>query len=129
MSLPEVESAPEPEKRGRWQRADSESALLMLGLKALVFLFAWLSIRTLFDAAYGFAEMWNRWDSVHYQSLAEFGYQREGEQRFSIVFYPLYPWLVRLVAIVVRDFFEAAVFVSAVASIAAARGAAAAGGN
>ncbi len=118
--MQEPESRPAADVSRGWRRVDSESALLMLGLKALVFLFAWLSIRTLFDSTYGFAAMWDRWDSVHYQSLAEFGYQNEGERRFSVVFYPLYPWLVRMAAFVWRDYFLAAIFVSGLASIAAA---------
>jgi Gpi18-like mannosyltransferase len=98
---------------------DWGTVALILGIKVLVFGFAALSVRTLKDESPGFAEMWHRWDSWHYRVLAEFGYSSTGEERFSLVFYPLYPWLVRCVAFVVRDFFAAAVIVSGIASVAA----------
>ena len=36
-----------------------------------------------------------KWDSHHYIGIAEKGYQNEGDPRFHIVFYPLYPLIVR----------------------------------
>jgi hypothetical protein len=101
----------------RWGRADGETALLILGLKALIFLFAALSMQTLFDREDNWMEIWNRWDARHYLSLAEHGYTAEGERRFSIVFYPLYPWLVRTFAFFARDYIAAAFLVSGVASV------------
>ena len=38
---------------------------------------------------------WIRWDGPHYIGLAENWYVTEGDPRFHIVFYPLYPALVR----------------------------------
>ncbi|MEP6821861.1 MAG: hypothetical protein ABI946_05865 [Chthoniobacterales bacterium] len=103
-----------------WSAADTETTFLVLGIKALMFLFAALSVGTLFDRYYGMMEMWNRWDAVHYLSLAEFGYVAEGERRFSIVFYPLYPWLVRSVSFFAGTYFVAALIVSGFASLGAA---------
>ncbi len=40
------------------------------------------------------AAYWVRWDGPHYLGLAENGYVTEGDPRFHIVFYPLYPALV-----------------------------------
>lgn len=37
---------------------------------------------------------WIRWDAPHYLGIAENGYVTEGDPRFHIVFYPLYPFLV-----------------------------------
>ena len=110
-----------PKGRDGWfTPADRETVLLVLALKALIFIFAILSLRTLFDQREGWMEMWNRWDALHYQSLAQIGYSATGEDRFSIVFYPLYPWLVRCVAIVSRNYLAAGFLVSGAASIAAA---------
>ena len=103
----------------RWAAADSETALLILVLKGLVFLLAALSVQTLFDQEDSWFTLWNRWDAIHYLGLAENGYTAEGEARFSIVFYPLYPWLVRAVAFVCRSYFGAALLVSGAASICA----------
>lgn len=93
--------------------------MLVLTLKAFVLGFAWISLRTLTDEQFGWFEMWNRWDALHYRLLARFGYSATGEERFSIVFYPLYPWLVRAAAFLVRDYFAAALAVSGLASVAA----------
>ena len=38
-------------------------------------------------------DYWIRWDAPHYLGLAENGYVTEGDPRFHIVFYPLYPAL------------------------------------
>ena len=94
--------------------------MLTLALKVLLFLFAALSVRTLFDHYDNWMEVWNRWDARHYLQLAEKGYTAEGEGRFSIVFYPLYPWLVRLFAVATRHYLAAAFLVSAIASVCAA---------
>ena len=40
-------------------------------------------------------QIWDQWDFGYYQKIAEFGYSREDG---SIAFYPLFPWLIRLVA-------------------------------
>ena len=45
------------------------------------------------------AAYWVRWDGPHYLGLAENGYVTEGDPRFHIVFYPLYPALVRAVRV------------------------------
>ena len=110
---------PAPPARLRWSRADTETALLVLILKALVLGVAVLSVGTLFDQTGTWQTLWNRWDATHYLKLAENGYTAKGEGRYSIVFYPLYPWLVRAVAFVCRNYFWAALLVSGVASICA----------
>lgn len=102
-----------------WTRAESETAFLVLALKGLVLYLAVLSIGTLFDQYETWQTLWNRWDATHYLRLAENGYSGEGDARFSIVFYPLYPWLVRAVAFVCRSYFWAALLVSGGASICA----------
>jgi hypothetical protein len=109
---------PRPTNR-HWFAADSETAFLVLALKGLVLLVAVLSVRTLFDQYENWHTLWNRWDATHYLSLAEKGYVATGDGRFSIVFYPLYPWLIRAVAFVCRSYFGAAILVSGVASIGA----------
>ncbi|MFN2507487.1 MAG: hypothetical protein ABR589_01805 [Chthoniobacterales bacterium] len=98
---------------------DWQMVLWMLAIKALVFGFAAVSVRTLLNEEISWWEMWNRWDALHYRLLAQFGYSATGEERFSLVFFPLYPWLVRFGAIIWRDYFAAAVAISGIASIAA----------
>ncbi len=104
-------------KSRRWSLADKETVFLVLALKALVFIVAYLSVGTLFDMKESWQTLWNRWDATHYLGLAQNGYTATGEGRFSIVFYPLYPWMVRAFALVTQSYFGAALFVSGIASV------------
>lgn len=53
-----------------------------------------------------FLEAWKRWDSAHYLNIAENGYAGaiENGEHIFLVFYPLYPWFVRVLSIVIKDF-------------------------
>jgi hypothetical protein len=62
-------------------------------------------------------EIWDQWDLGYYQKIAEFGYSGTDG---SIAFYPLFPWLVRLVACVSRSYLAAGFIVSGIASAVAA---------
>lgn len=64
-------------------------------------------------------ETFNRWDATNYERVAEVGYQAEGHDRLFVVFFPLYPLMIRIVHYVLPSYFVAALFVSAVASVAA----------
>ena len=99
---------------------DWRTIALVLGIKALIFTFAVQAVTTLTTSYDGWMEIWNRWDAVHYVGLAERGYLATGEERVSIVFYPLYPWVVRAAAFVTRNYLSAAFVVSGIASVAAA---------
>jgi hypothetical protein len=118
----DTKSAP-PSFLGRiglaWTSADTETTLLVLLLKVLILGAAVLSVGTLFDQKETWETLWTRWDATHYLNLARDGYVAKGEGRFSIVFYPLYPWLVRGAFVICRNYFAAALLVSAVASVAA----------
>lgn len=52
-----------------------------------------------------FLGSWKRWDAQHYINLAKFGYQDyvENGQHLFLVFFPLYPWLLRVVHLVVKN--------------------------
>ncbi len=94
---------------------------MMLAVKLLIFLFAvqsyhvWMDQRTV--DLFGWLEIWNRWDAQHYLTIAVEGYSAAVEKRFLLVFYPLYPWLIRLVNAVVRDPLVSAFLVSTVFSL------------
>lgn len=77
--------------------------LAFLGVLAVQWLFAWLCWRSLSQpggAPAFFAHFWQRFttagDSPHYLLLARQGYVAQGEAAKYIVFYPLYPLLIRL---------------------------------
>jgi Gpi18-like mannosyltransferase len=102
---------------------DAQTVWLVLAVKALVLLFGVQAFVIAKDerlgSFYDWLAIWNRWDAPHYLDLARMGYVSEGVEARWIVFFPLYPWLVRTAALVLRDELLAAFFVSGVASVAA----------
>lgn len=94
---------------------------IIISIKALLFLFAGQSYQVLQNQRVaglrGWLEIWNRWDALNYQKLAQFGYSATGEMQPLLVFYPLYPWTVRLFAFVTRDYLVSAFIVSTLASL------------
>ncbi len=63
--------------------------------------------------------MWRQWDANHYLELAEHGYTTSGQAAFNIAFLPLFPWAIRVVAMVVRNYLAAGLIVSFCSSIVA----------
>src|SRR5215207_3980455 len=102
---------------------DARVAGLVLAVKALLLLYAvqafvaWRNERV--GSFYDWLAIWNRWDALHYLDIARLGYVSGGVEARWIVFFPLYPWLVRAASVLLRDELLAAFFVSGVASVAA----------
>lgn len=102
---------------------DARVVGLVLAVKALLLLYGvqayvvWKNERV--GSFYDWLAIWNRWDAPHYLDIARMGYVPAGVESRWIVFFPLYPWLVRVASIVLRDGLLAALFVSGVASVAA----------
>ena len=114
---------PEDDRRdliGRIRRWDWDTVALVLGIKVLLLTFGVQAVAAMRPVHNGWFEMWNNWDARHYLRLAEQGYTAAGEGRVSLVFFPLYPWFVRLTAFFARDYLVSAFIVSGFASIAAA---------
>jgi len=65
-------------------------------------------------------QQFSQWDSPHYLDIAKNGYVNEGEQRFFIVFFPLYPLLTRLTTFNFDYINLSALLVSNVSSVFAA---------
>jgi Gpi18-like mannosyltransferase len=103
------------------RRHELQVLAIVISIKGLLFLLAGQTYQALqnqrVDGIRGWFEIWNRWDSLNYQKLAQFGYSATGEMQPLLVFYPLYPWLVRAVAFVTRDPLAAAFVISTVASL------------
>lgn len=123
VTIPPAITREEP-KRWGLRRREWRSIAIVVSIKALLFLFAGQSFQVLQNqrvaGVRGWFELWNRWDSLNYQKLAEFGYSATGELQPLLVFYPLYPWTVRLFAFVTRDYLVSAFIVSTLASLATA---------
>jgi Gpi18-like mannosyltransferase len=90
--------------------------------KILILTFAAQSYQIITDQPisnfYDYFANWSRWDAVHYLNIAQNGYTGFGDDRFLIVFFPLYPALIALFQIVFRDYLIGAFIVSGIASLA-----------
>ncbi|MGB6564216.1 MAG: hypothetical protein WBE69_16570, partial [Candidatus Binataceae bacterium] len=87
--------------------SDWSVAAMVLVIKAAVLLFGALSFQVTNDERVRtltrLLSIWNRWDGPQYLLIAQDGYASTGDQRLALAFFPLYPWLIRLTEIVVRD--------------------------
>jgi len=123
VQIAETNLEPQESRRLLWglTRGDLEVLSVAICIKALLFLFGMQSYQVLQDervsGLHGALEIWNRWDSINYQKLAQFGYSANGDLKPLLVFYPLFPWAVRAVAFVARDYLFSAFIVSTVASL------------
>lgn len=63
--------------------------------------------------------VWVRWDGPHYIDIAQNGYQSFGDQSLWIVFYPLYPFLIKLSNFLINDLAVSSVLVSFIFSFSA----------
>ena len=92
----------------------------VMGIKVLILSFGVQAVASYVPSHPNWLQIWDNWDASHYLRLAENGYVAAGDARVSLVFFPLYPWLVRLVAFVVQNYIAAALIVSGFASAATA---------
>lgn len=94
---------------------------MMLAVKASVLLAGGLIVQIFTGrrllSLRSWLEIWNAWDAPHYLDLAAYGYQNSGELRLFLVFYPLYPWLIRVAAWPFNDYLVGAFIVSTIASL------------
>ena len=94
----------------------------VLAIKLLFFVFGAKSFHVLENKPLpnkcGWLEIWNRWDAIHYQHLARFGYTSSYELKAWL--YPLFPWCIRWVAWFSGNYLVSAFIVSGFASVAAA---------
>ena len=78
-------------------------ALLMLLSRLMLYAFAFLLARLSHLEAFTFLDrmyqLWIHWDARHYLRIAETGYPTMGDDRLILVFFPLYPWLVRALTV------------------------------
>src|SRR5881397_702709 len=86
------------------RRLDWDVIGTILAIKAAFYIYGTQAFQVLTNSDVGgFARwltIWNRWDATHYIDLAQNGYQTTGDAKYWIIFYPLFPWLIRIVAVV-----------------------------
>jgi hypothetical protein len=94
----------------------------VLAIKVLLLIFGAKAYRIFenqpLPESLGWLKIWDRWDSGHYQRLAQFGY--EADSILKAWFYPLFPWTVRVAGRLCDDYLAGAFLVSSVASVCAA---------
>ena len=105
------------------QREDWLVVGWVLAIKILLFIFGAKSFRILenkpLPGRFGWLDIWNRWDSLHYLQVAQFGYNAASVMKAW--FYPLFPWCTRLVTYIVgNNYLVSAFVVSGFSSVVAA---------
>lgn len=103
--------------------ADWKIIFIVLAVKLVIFVFGFFNFLLFtgrhFTDSYWIFGIWNRWDANAYLRIALFGYTNEGERRFDIAFFPLYPALVRVLDTVFDNELLVGFIISGAASIAA----------
>lgn len=98
-------------------------ALIALGARLLTYALAWgmacLQSGELVSFTGTFQGLWVKWDARHYLSLARAGYVNTGDDRLKLVFFPLYPWTMRAVNLLLGNWVISASVVSVVFSVGA----------
>ncbi len=102
----------------RLRRWDWQTIGLVLGIKLLLLSFGVQAVASVLTIHPDWLHIWDRWDASFYLRLAEQGYTGTGGDRVSLVFFPLYPWLVRGAAFLTQDYIAGALLVSGLASVA-----------
>lgn len=107
---------------------DRELVMRVVTLKAVLVLFGVVVVGLVdhywAEFPLGWLAPWNQWDGPHYIDIARDGYVTQDvtnrDQRYWIVFYPLFPWLIRFFRVVLRDYVLSAQAVTLVGACATA---------
>jgi hypothetical protein len=117
-AAPPPQSSADSLPRRRWRRLRVLQYPIAIALcsAAITFAFGFCAYLVIENAMppEGWLGIWNRWDSIHYLDVAQSGYAGDatGEQRFMIVFLPLYPHIIYLAHFLIPNWHVAAVVVS-----------------
>lgn len=61
---------------------------------------------------------WVRWDGPHYINIAKYWYPTQDDLSYSIVFYPLYPLLIKLFGFLIQDLYLSSLIINWILSFA-----------
>lgn len=89
----------------RWK----EILLITIFIRIFLFVYTAFFVNQPFS---NFFDLWVRWDGPHYVEIAKNGYQTQGEPALFIVFYPLYPFLIKFLTFITQNFNTSAILVS-----------------
>lgn len=93
----------------RWGKVVLITLLIRFSLLLVSFIQNNFSLNNLFS-------LWVRWDGLHYIDIAKNGYQTTGEESLWIVFYPLYPLLIKVFNFLIQDYTASSILVSIIFS-------------
>lgn len=92
--------------------------------RILIFVLGYMSTMLFFNENRNFLDtfetLWTKWDAHHYLYLAEHWYQAEGDPRKLMVFYPLYPIVIKFLTFFIGDYFWSAMIISNVCLVVSA---------
>ena len=90
---------------------------IIFTIKAATLFLSYISFEIFQNITPTILQLWNRWDTHNYINIAQNGYTNVGESSLFIVFFPLYPLLIRLFAVFIGDYLFSAMVVSNLASV------------
>jgi Gpi18-like mannosyltransferase len=104
-----------------FSRQNLRISALVLMVKGLVIAFGLQSYMVIKDLpvgnVYKILYIWKKWDALHYLKIAKNGYTDVGDDRYLLVFYPLYPALVACFDFFTGDSVLSGFIVSGIASV------------
>src|ERR1700736_818606 len=96
---------------------------LATGIRIGIFIVSYIVGREVLERSGSLYELMHetlcRWDTIHYINIAEHGYSYTKETEHLLGFFLLFPFLIKIVALVCRDFFISGLLVSFVGSVTA----------
>lgn len=103
---------------------DWRPAAIVLIAKFLILFFSFQAYQVIVNSPINswsdFFSIWSRWDAAHYLDIAQYGYITEGDKKFDLAFFPLYPLLVGITTYLVGNYVVGGIVVSGIFSIVAA---------
>ena len=103
---------------------DWQLAAVVLITKFLVLFLIFQAYQVLYqtpaNSPGGFFDIWKRWDAIHYLDIAQYGYTTEGERKFDLAYFPLYPFLAGIAGFIIGNYVVGGLVVSGIFSIVAA---------
>lgn len=108
-----------PDRQGRryLARAVLLAVVLRLTLFGLIYIYDRAVLQHTHPLMALFDENLRHWDGRHYLSLAEHGYSNRGDDIFLLVFFPLYPWLIRPLGLLLHNYLAGGLLISLIAAI------------
>lgn len=97
----------------RFLKRYKEIVLIWIIIRSLLFIYPIIVHQTNLNPL----NYWNPWDGPHYISIAKDWYQTVGDEANFIVFYPFYPLMIKIIALVTGDFLFSAITISLVSSL------------